>query len=201
MNALNRFGWFMCSISIFFLVEVIGKNYIDGYQLVRFRIVANYYEMLPYFVFLAAMIDLLFSESRLSRFFSFYPESFFDRNWYLFIQSAFMLYIFVVLLIGNDVFRRRKKKKQMIVIENLKKLSFYPDFDATKFKFKHYQKNFFLRSWPMFIVPWALIVVINSVLRGFLFLGMTIAFLIFEVINLSNAIKEIEKVVNTENMI
>ena len=30
---------------------------------------------------------------------------------------------------------------------------------------------------------------------------MTIAFLIFEVINLSNAIKEIEKVVNTENMI
>ena len=53
----------------------------------------------------------------------------------------------------------------------------------------------------MFIIPWALIVVTNSVLRGFLFLGMTIAFLIFEVINLSNAIKEIEKVVNTENMI
>lgn len=25
----------------------------------------------------------------------------------------------------------------------MKKLSFYPDFDATKFKFKHYQKNFF----------------------------------------------------------
>lgn len=212
MNALNRFGWFMCSICVFFLVEVIGKNFIYGYELVLYRGVSNYYEMLPYFVFLAAMIDLLFSESKFSRFFSFYPESFFDRNWYLFIQSAFMLYIFkehwqvivfiyVVLLIVNDVFRRWRTKKQMIVIENLKKLSFYPDFDATKFKFKHYQKNFFLRSWPMFIIPWALIVVTNSVLRGFLFLGMTIAFLIFEVINLSNAIKEIEKVVNTENII
>ena len=212
MNALNRFGWFMCSICIFFLVEVIGKNYIDGYQLVLFRIVANYYEMLPYFVFLAAMIDLLFSESKFSRFFSFYPESFFDRNWYLFIQSAFMLYIFkehwqvivfiyFVLLIVNELFRRWRTKKQMIVIENLKKLSFYPDFDATKFKFKHYQKNFFLRSWPMFVIPWALIVVPNSVIRGLLMFTIIIAFFAFEAVNLKNALKEIDEVVKTEDMI
>ena len=105
------------------------------------------------------------------------------------------------MLIVNDLFRRWRTKKQMIAIENLKKLSFYPDFDATKFKFKHYQKNFFLRSWPMFIIPWSLIVVQNSVLRGFLSLGMTIAFFIFEIVSKYKALKEIDEVVNTENMI
>ncbi|MBO4699575.1 hypothetical protein J5690_08225 [bacterium] len=212
MNALNRFGCFICSICMFSLVELVGKNFIEGYQLVILRGGAKYFEMAPYFVFLIIIFDLTLSELRITRFCFFYTESFFDRNWYVFIQSAFMLYLFkehwqivasiaIFVLIVNDVFRRWRTKKQMIVIENLKKLSFYPDFDATKFKFKHYQKNFFLRSWPMFVIPWALIVVTNSVLRGFLSLGMTIAFFIFEIVSKYKALKEMDEVVNTENMI
>ena len=210
MNALNRFGWFICPICVFFLVEAIGKDFIDGYQLVRGR--GNYLEMVPSLVFTITIFDLMFSEFRFARFYFFYPESFFDRNWYVIIQTAFALYLFkenwrvivsiaVFVLVANNFFRRWRTKKQMIVIENLKKLSFYPDFDATKFKFKHYQKNFFLRSWPMFVIPWALIFVQNSVLRGFLFLGITIAFFIFESVGKISAIKEVEKVVKTENMI
>ena len=210
MNALNRFGWFICPICVFFLVEAIGKDFIDGYQLVRGR--GYYLEMVPSLVFTITILDLMFSESRLARFYFFYPESFFDRNWYVFIQLAFMLYLFkehwqivasiaIFVLIVNDVFRRWRTKKQMIVIENLKKLSFYPDLDVTKFKFKHYQKNFFLRSWPMFVIPWALIVVTNSFLRGFLFLGMTIGFLIFEGVNLIKADKEIAEVVEIDVII
>lgn len=210
MNALNRFGWFICPICVFFLVEAIGKDFIDGYQLVRGR--GNYLEMVPSLVFTIAIFDLMFSEFRLARFYFFYPESFFDRNWYVIIQTAFVLYLFkenwqvvisiaVFMLIVNDLFRRWRTKKQMIVIENLKKLSFYPDFDATKFKFKHYQKNFFLRSWPMFIIPWSLIVVTNSVLRGFLMLGVTLIFFVFEAVGKIRAIKEIDEVVKTEDMI
>lgn len=210
MNALNRFGWFICPICVFFLVEAIGKDFIDGYQLVRGR--GNYLEMVPSLVFTIAIFDLMFSEFRLARFYFFYPESFFDRNWYVIIQTAFVLYLFkenwqvvisiaVFMLIINDLFRRWRTKKQMIAIENLKKLSFYPDFDATKFKFKHYQKNFFLRSWPMFIIPWTLIVVTNSVIRGFLMLGVTLIFFVFEAVGKIMAIKEIDEVVKTEDMI
>ena len=210
MNALNRFGWFICPICVFFLVEAIGKDFIDGYQLVRGR--GNYLEMVPSLVFTIAIFDLMFSEFRLARFYFFYTESFFDRNWYVIIQTAFALYLFkenwqvvisiaVFMLIVNDLFRRWRTKKQMIAIENLKKLSFYPDFDATKFKFKHYQKNFFLRSWPMFIIPWTLIVVTNSVIRGFLMLGVTLIFFVFEAVGKIMAIKEIDEVVKTEDMI
>lgn len=210
MNALNRFGWFICPICVFFLVEAIGKDFIDGYQLVRGR--GYYLEMVPSLVFTITILDLMFSESRLARFYFFYPESFFDRNWYVIIQTAFALYLFkenwqvvisiaVFMLIVNDLFRRWRTKKQMIAIENLKKLSFYPDFDATKFKFKHYQKNFFLRSWPMFIIPWTLIVVTNSVIRGFLMLGVTLIFFVFEAVGKIMAIKEIDEVVKTEDMI
>ena len=210
MNALNRFGWFICPICVFFLVEAIGKDFIDGYQLVRGR--GNYLEMSPLLVFSITMFDLMFSEFRLIRFFYFYPESFFDRNWYVIIQSVLMVYLFkekwqivvlvsILVLIVNELFRRWRTKKQMIVIENLKKLSFYPNFDTTKFKFKNYQKNFFLRSWPMFFIPWVLIFVQNSVLRGFLFLGIIIAFFIFEAVGKVSAIKEIEIVVKIDGMI
>ena len=210
MNALNRFGWFICPICVFFLVEAIGKDFIDGYQLVRGR--GNYLEMVPSLVFTITIFDLMFSEFRLARFYFFYPESFFDRNWYVIIQTAFALYLFkenwqivvfvsILVLIVNELFRRWRTKKQMIVIENLKKLSFYPDFDATKFKFKHYQKNFFLRSWPMFIIPWTLIVVTNSVIRGFLMLGVTLIFFVFEAVGKIRALKEIDEVVKTEDMI
>ena len=193
-------------------MEAVGNNYIDGYQLVHFKITMNCFETAPIFVFCIIIFDLTFSELRFTRFYSFYPESFFDRNWYVIIQSALMLYLFkenwqivvfvsILVLIVNELFRRWRTKKQMIVIENLKKLSFYPNFDTTKFKFENYQKNFFLRSWPMFVIPWSLIVVTNSVIRGFLFLGITIAFFIFEAVGKISAIKEIEKVVKTDEII
>ena len=212
MNALNRFGWFICPICIFCIMEAVGNNYIDGYQLVHFKITMNCFETAPIFVFCIIIFDLTFSELRFTRFYSFYPESFFDRNWYVIIQSALMLYLFkenwqivvfvsILVLIVNELFRRWRTKKQMIVIENLKKLSFYPDFDATKFKFKHYQKNFFLRSWPMLIIPWSLIVLTNSVIRGFLMFGVALIFFVFEAVNLRNALKEIDKVVKTDEMI
>ncbi|MBO7127467.1 hypothetical protein J6W78_07995 [bacterium] len=212
MNALNRFGWFICPICIFCIMETVGNNYIDGYQLVHFKITMNCFETAPIFVFCIIIFDLTFSELRFTRFYSFYPESFFDRNWYVIIQSALMLYLFkenwqivvfvsILVLIVNELFRRWRTKKQMIVIENLKKLSFYPNFDATKFKFKNYQKNFFLRSWPMFVVPWSLIIISNSETRGHLMFLIFIAFFIFEVVNLKNALKEIDEVVKTEDMI
>lgn len=212
MNALNRFGWFICPICIFCIMEAVGNNYIDGYQLVHFKITMNCFETAPIFVFCIMIFDLTFSELRFTRFYFFYPESFFDRNWYVIIQTAFALYLFkenwqvvisiaVFMLIVNDLFRRWRTKKQMIAIENLKKLSFYPDFDTTKFKFKNYQKNFFLRSWPMLIIPWSLIVLTNSVIRGFLMFGVTLIFFVFEAVNLRNALKEIDKVVKTDEMI
>ena len=196
---------------MFFIMELVGKNYIDGYKLVISR-GGVYFETAPLYVLFVIMYDLTSSELRLTRFFSFYPESFFDRNWYVFIQSALILYLFkenwqivvfiaVFILVANDIFRRWRTKKQMIVIENLKKVSAYPDFDTTKFKFKHYQKNFFLRSWPMFVIPWSLIVVTDSVIRSFLMLGVTLIFFIFEAVGKIGAIKEIEEVVKTENMI
>lgn len=211
MNALNRFGCFICPICMFFIMEVVGKNYIDGYKLVISR-GGVYFETAPLHVLLVIIFDLTSSEMRLTRFFSFYPESFFDRNWYVFIQSALILYLFkenwqivvfiaVFVLVANDIFRRWRTKKQMIVIENLKKVSAYPDFDTTKFKFKNYQKNFFFRSWPMFVIPWSLIVVTDSVIRSFLMLGVTLIFFIFEVVGKIGAMKEIEEVVKTENMI
>ena len=119
----------------------------------------------------------------------------FKENWQI------VVFVSILVLIVNELFRRWRTKKQMIVIENLKKLSFYPNFDTTKFKFENYQKNFFLRSWPMFVIPWSLIVVTNSVIRGFLFLGITIAFFIFEAVGKISAIKEIEKVVKTDEII
>ena len=212
MNALNRFGWFICPICIFCIMEAVGNNYIDGYQLVYFKITMNCFETASIFVFCIIIFDLTFSELRFTRFYSFYPESFFDRNWYVIIQSALILYLFkenwqivvfvsILVLIVNELFRRWRTKKQMIVIENLKKLSFYPNFDATKFKFKNYQKNFFLRSWPMFVVPWSLIIISNSETRGHLMFLIFIAFFIFEVVNLKNALKEIDEVVKTEDMV
>ena len=212
MNVLNRFGWIMCPICISFIMGIVGKNFIDGYRLVLFRGTSNYFEMLPFFVLMLTFLDLTSSELRFTRFSSFYPESFFDRNWYVIIQTVFALYFFkenwqivivvaAIVLIANEFFRRWRTKKQMIAIENLKKVAGYPDFDATKFKFKHYQKNFFLRSWPMFIIPWALIVVPNSVIRGLLMFAIIIAFFAFEAVNLKNALKEIDEVVKTEDMI
>ena len=193
-------------------MEAVGNNYIDGYQLVHFKITMNCFEVAPIFVFCIIIFDLTFSELRVTRFYFFYPESFFDRNWYVIIQSALTLYLFkenwqiviivaAIVMVVNDLFRKWRTKKQMIVIENLKKLSFYPDFDATKFKFKHYQKNFFLRSWHIFVVPWSLIIVSNSETRGHLMFLIFIAFFIFEAVGKINAIKEIEKVVKIDGMI
>lgn len=68
MNALNRFGWFMCSTCMFCIMEAVGNNYIDGYQLVHFRITMNCFETAPIFVFMAAMSDLMFSESKMDEF-------------------------------------------------------------------------------------------------------------------------------------
>ena len=212
MNALNRFGWVICPLCMFFLMEVVGKNYIDGYKLITIRYGDNFFEMVPLFVFIPVLFDLVFSELRFDRFYYFYPESFFDRNWYVIIQTAIVSYLFkenwqivvsiaVFVLVVNDLFRRWRTKKQMIVIENLKKVSAYPDFDVTKFKFKNYQKNFFLRSWFMLVIPWSLIIVTNSMIRSFLMFPMVFSFLVFEIFNLNNASKEIGKFVNTEDII
>ena len=197
---------------MFFLMEVVGKNYIDGYKLITIRGGDNFFEMIPLFVFIPVLFDLVFSELRFDRFYYFYPESFFDRNWYVIILTAIVSYLFkenwqivvsiaVFVLVVNDLFRRWRTKKQMIVIENLKKVSAYPDFDVTKFKFKNYQKNFFLRSWFMLVIPWSLIIVTNSMIRSFLMFPMVFSFLVFEIFNLNNASKEIGKFVNTEDII
>ncbi len=191
---------------------IVGKNFIDGYQLVPFRGVSNYFEMLPFFVFMLTFLDLTSSELRVTRFSSFYPESLFDRSWYVIIQTAFALYFFeekwefvivvaTVVLIINEVFRKWRTKKQMAMIENLKKVAGYPDFDVTKFQFQHYEKNFFKRSWSMLVIPWSLIIVTNSVIRGLIMLAIIVVFFVFEYVNLKNALKEIDEVVKIDEII
>jgi hypothetical protein len=134
MNALNRIGWIIWPLTVFFIIEILGENLIEGYRVTYYnRMGFDFFEFAFYSVFPLAFIDYIFSELRERYLYSFYPISFFDRNWHIILLFFYSLYMFrseiyivfpvsFVLLILNDFFRRWRERKKRIETDKIKKL-------------------------------------------------------------------------------
>jgi len=207
MNVLNRIGWIIWHSTLFFVVEILGENLIEGYKLgVMTRGEGKTYMVSFVTILFFTVVDLIIYEKRNSYYYSFYPISFFDRNWYVIILFFYSLYMFrseiyivfpvsFMLLISNEFFKRWRERKKRIETDEIKKILEHPEYDATKLKLKYYQKNFFVRNWFLLIIPILFIFIPQPKIKGFtmwLFLAM---FFIVEKFNKLKAIKDVKEII------
>jgi len=192
---------------MFFIIEILGKNFIEGYKLgVMTRGEGKIY--LFYFVAILffTLVDIIIYEKRNSYLYSFYPISFFDRNWYLILLFFYSLYMFrseiyivfsvtFMLLILNEFFRRWRERKKRIETDEIKKTLEHPEYDATKLKLKYYQKNFFVRNWFLLIIPILFVFIPYPKIKGFSMWIFLVMFFIVEKFNKLKAIKDVREII------
>ena len=200
---------------MFSLAEIVGENFMMGYKLAEIQTRSlnnNIFQETCYMFIIAAFMDFVWYELPQNYLYTFYRESFFDRNWFLLILPAYFFRLFkgnpliyialtLILILVNEPFRRWRMRKRAIAAEKTKNLLEHPHYDATKVKLKHYTKNFFIRSWFMFVIPWLLITVIGPSIKGMLYRLMLIVFSAFEAFCMKAARKEIKEMLGEENFI
>ena len=215
MNILNKLGWLIVQTLMFSLVEIIGENFIMGYKLAEIQTRSlnnNIFQETCYLFIVAGFMDFVWYELPQNYLYAFYRESFFDRNWFLLILPAYFFRLFkgnpmiyiaatLALILVNEPFRRWRMKKRAVAAEKAKNLLEHPYYDATKVKLKHYTKNFFRRSWFMFVIPWGLIIVPDPSIKGMFYRLMLIIFSFFEVFCMKAARKEIKVMLGEDNFI
>ena len=215
MNVLNKFGWFIVPTLMFSLVELVGEKYILGYKLAELQVrttTEDIFHVAIIYLLVAILMDFAFYEHTQNYLYTFYRESFFDRNWFLLILPAYSFHVFhgdpkiyiiaaLALILINEPFRRWRMKKRALAAEKAKNLLEHPYYDAAKVELKHYTKNFFTRSWFMFIIPWGLILITDPGRRGAFYNPMLIAFGFFEAFSKSKARKEIKAMLGEDNFI
>ena len=215
MNILNKLGWFIVPTLMFSLVELVGEKYILGYKLAEIQAktsTTDVFHAACIYMFAAVIVDFVWYELPQNYLYAFYRESFFDRNWFLLILPAYFFRVFggnpliyiavtLVLILANEPFRRWRMKKMGIAAEKAKNLLEHPYYDATKVELKHYTKNFFIRSWFMFVIPWGLVIVIDPGRRGAFYHLILVAFGLFEAFSRDRARKEIKAMLGEDSFL